>query len=229
MKKALNVIKNVLVWLIIISAVSFMLFTLFSVLVFDKENISIFGYKFFIVQSDSMSATDFRTGDLIISKNVDPEQLSAGDIITFISENPSSRGETVTHKIRDKGVNDEGKPGFITYGTTTDSNDEALVTYDHIIGRYTGKLSGAGAFFAYLKTTPGYITCVVVPFTVLILYYGIKVVILFRRYKKEQTAEIEAERQKLDMERKESEKRLKELKELEEKLKREQEHNADNE
>ncbi len=35
---------------------------------FDRADRSLFGYKAFIVLSDSMSATDFSAGDLVLSK-----------------------------------------------------------------------------------------------------------------------------------------------------------------
>ena len=100
MKKALNVVKNILVWLIVAVAVFMMIFTVVSVNFFDKNDRNIFGYKFFIVQTDSMSATDFDAGDIIISKNVDITTIKEGDIITFISESSNNYGETVTHKVR---------------------------------------------------------------------------------------------------------------------------------
>ena len=59
MKKTLNVIKNVLVWLIVAMAVFMMIFTVVSVTTFDRRDRSLFGYQAFIVLSDSMSKTDF--------------------------------------------------------------------------------------------------------------------------------------------------------------------------
>ena len=79
MKKAWNIIKNILVWLILIAAIGMMIFTIFSVNTFDQSHRSIFGYKFFIVRSDSMSATDFDAGDIIFVKEVDPATLQEGE------------------------------------------------------------------------------------------------------------------------------------------------------
>ena len=81
MKKALNIIKNFLVVLIGIFVVSMMIFTIVSVSTFDRTDSSMFGYKAFIVLSDSMSATDFDAGDLVLTKEVDPATLQQGDII----------------------------------------------------------------------------------------------------------------------------------------------------
>ena len=63
----------------------------------------------------------------------------------------------MTHKIRRLTKTADGSPGFVTYGTTTDTDDEAIVTYPYVLGKYTGKLPKVGTFFTFLKTTQGYI------------------------------------------------------------------------
>ena len=218
MKKALNIISTVLVRALVVATVGMMIFTLISVNTFDQANRSIFGYKFFIVRSDSMSATDFDAGDIVFVKNVDPATLQAGDIIAFTSQNSHNFGETVTHKIREITTDANGDPAFITYGTTTDTNDEAAVTYPYVLGKYTGKIPNVGTFFQFLKTTPGYILCIFVPFLLIILYQGFQCIQLFRRYKKEQMEELEAERAKIEEERRQSMEMMKELQALKEQL-----------
>ena len=215
-KKIFEVTKTVLVWVVVAFAVLMMIFTLVSVNMFDQNERNIFGYKFFVVRSDSMAATDFKAGDIVISKVVDTTTLKEGDIITFISENPDNYGETVTHKIRDVTTDQYGSVAFVTYGTTTGEDDEALATY--VVGKYVGKLAGLGAFFLFLKTTPGYIICILVPFLLLILSQGINTIRLFRTYKKEQMDEMNAEKAKIEAERAESQRMMAELLELKKQL-----------
>ena len=214
MKKALSILSTVLVWVLVVATVGIMAFTIFSVSTFDQANRSIFGYKFFIVTSDSMKATDFDAGDIVFVKNVDPATLKEGDIIAFTSQDSDNWGETVTHKIRKIVTDASGSPAFVTYGTTTDTNDESLVTYPYVLGKYTGNLPKLGTFFWFLKTTPGYILCIFVPFLLLILYQGFQCVQLFRRYKKEQMEELDAERAKIEEERRQTMEMMKELQAL---------------
>lgn len=218
MKKALNIVKNILVWIIVVFAVLMMIFTVVSVNTFDRSDRNLFGYKAFIVLSDSMKATDFDAGDLVLVKEVDPSTLKEGDIISYTSQNTSNFGETVTHKIRMITTDQNGQPGFITYGTTTNTDDETVVTYDYVLGKYQTRLKGVGSFFQFLKTTPGYICCIFVPFALLILVQGINCIRLFKRYKMEQYKEIEDERTKLEQERAESQKMMSELLELKKQL-----------
>ena len=63
----------------------------------------------------------------------------------------------------------------------------------------------------FLKTTPGYIVCILIPFLLLILIQGINCIRLFRRYKLEQMAEMKEERAKIEEERAESQKMMAEL------------------
>ncbi len=209
MKKFLNVLWTIFVVIVVIIAVGMMIFTIVSVNTFDRTNRDIFGYKFFISQSDSMSATHFNAGDIVIVQEVDVFSLKEGDVITFISQSAGSYGQTVTHMIREVKKDGEGGVGFVTYGTTTNTDDEALATI--IIGKYVGRIPYVGKFFVFLKTTPGYILCILVPFLILIISQIISTVRLFRKYKREQTAEIEAERAKLEAEREENKRMMAEL------------------
>lgn len=214
MKKAFSIMKTTFVWLMVLLAVSMMIFTVISCTTFNRNDRSLFGYKMYIVNSDSMSATDFSAGALIFVKEVDPTTLKEGDIITFMSQDTNSFGETVTHKIRKLTTDAEGNPGFITYGTTTNTDDEIIVTHPYVLGQYKHQIPGLGSFFNFMKTTPGYFLCIFTPFILIILYEGIKFFNLFRRYRKEQMEQMQAEREKIETEKLETAKMLEELKAL---------------
>lgn len=214
MKKVLQIAKTVAVWGVVAVAVSMMIFTFVSVSTFDRADRNLFGYKAFIVLSDSMSATDFDAGDIVFVKEVDPSTLKVGDIIAFRSQDPDNYGETVTHKIRELTTDKNGNPAFTTYGTTTDTNDKYPVGYAYVLGKYQFRLPKIGSFFNFLKTTPGYIICIFLPFLILVLVQGFNCIQLFRRYKMEQMQEIEAEKREIEEERRRSAEMLKELQEL---------------
>ena len=164
MKKILNIIKNVIIWGVMILAVCMMVFTIISVTTFNRNDRKLFGYKAYVVTSDSMSKTDFDAGDLILVKAVDPATLKEGDVITYMSQNPENFGETITHKIRSLTTDASGNPGFVTYGTTTDTDDATIVTYPYVVGRYEKAIPNVGTFFNFLKTTQGYFVCIFIPF-----------------------------------------------------------------
>ena len=211
MRKTLDIIKKVFAIVVAVIAVCVMIFTVISVTTFNRNDRNLLGYKLFIVLSDSMKATDFASGDIVVVKSVDPTTLKEGDIIAYTSQNPDNFGETVTHKIRRKAVDANGDAGFITYGTTTNTDDEIVVTYPYINGKYMFHLPKVGTFFYFLKSTPGYIICIVIPFLLLIGMQGLNTVKLFRRYRREQLEAMEAERAKLEAERKQAEDMMAEL------------------
>lgn len=207
----MKILKNIFVWLIVALTAAMMIFTVVSVSTFDRSDRNLFGYKAFIVLSDSMKATDFSAGDLVLVKKVDPSTLQEGDIIAYTSQNTANYGATVTHKIRKLTTDANGEPGFITYGTTTDTDDETVVTYPYVLGKYSSHIPKVGTFFQFLKTTPGYIVCILVPFLLLILLEGIRCIRLFRKYKAEQQAELQAERDKIEADRAETQRMMQEL------------------
>lgn len=214
MKKTLNILKNIFTWLIVIVAVGMMIFTIVSVMTFDRVDRNILGYRAFIVLSDSMSTSNINAGDLILSKEVDPYTLQPGDIISYQSTNSENYGEVITHKIRsivDAAETGTGYPGFITYGTTTDTDDEGIVNFSQVLGKHSVTLHGVGTFFQFLKTVPGYIVCILVPFLILIILQGINSIKLFKKYKKEQEAELNEERERIENERKETQEQSKQL------------------
>lgn len=210
-EKVLNIIKNVVTWLVVAAAVAMMIFTIISATTLDRNNRSLFGKKMFIVNSDSMKATDFAAGDLIFVKEVDPSTLKEGDIISYTSTNTENFGELITHKIKKLTVTASGEPGFITYGTTTGEEDKTIVTYPYIVGKYTSKIAKMGYFFQFLKTTPGYIVCILVPFMLLIISQAWTSIKLFKQYKAEQNAALEEEKSKIAAEKEETQRMMAEL------------------
>lgn len=220
-KKISNIIWRGTTWVLVTVTVFMMAFTVVTVATVNKNERSIFGIRFYIVQTDSMSLSDnnrdmsvhFNAGDIVmIQKAHDPTSLQAGDIIAFMSTNSVSYGETVTHMIREVKTNEEGRVlGYVTYGTNTGTNDESLVEPEYILGQYAGKLPVVGRFFAFIKTTTGYVICILIPFLLLILHNGINVIRLFRKYKGEQIAAMQVKKEQLAKERSENQRMMAEL------------------
>lgn len=240
LRKIMDNSMKVISWILVAFTVFIMLFTIITVTTVDKNDRSIFGHKFYIVQTDSMSKSEnnadmdvhFNAGDIVIIKNLDDKekhQLKAGDVISFMSTNADSYGETITHMIYEVKTTDGKFEGYTTYGTNTGAIDSATVTPEYILGKYTGKLPGVGNFFAFVKSTPGYIVCILIPFLLLILYNGTSVIRLFRKYKKEQTEALDAEKKQIEEERAENQRMMAELLELKAQLTKQAEEKSSTE
>lgn len=87
-----------------------------------------------------------------------------------------------------------------------------------MLGKYENCIPKVGKFFNFLKTTPGYFYCILIPFMVLILMQAIDSINLFRKYKEEQKAELQAQRDEIAREKAESKRMIEELMKLKEEL-----------
>ena len=230
-KKILSISKTVFTWAVVAFAVFMMILTLFNAFALDKNERSFLGTRFYIVQTDSMSKSEnnkdmdvhFNAGDIIFAKKpksqADINELKPGDIISFISSNPDSWGETITHMIHDVIEDENGNVvEIITFGTNTGAIDEEPVDPNFVLGKYKGKIPKVGTFFAFMRTTPGYICCILVPFLFIIIYNLTNVISLFKKYKSEQNAALKEERAQLDKDREENQRMMAELLALKAKL-----------
>ncbi len=228
-RKSIKLVASILVWLIVAFAIFMTVFTIVTVSTVDKNERTVFGYRFYIVLSDSMSKSEnnkdmdvhFNAGDIVIIKKVeDPTAFDRGDIIAFISMNDDTHGKTVTHMIDSVITNPKtgAVTGYKTYGTNTGAIDEAVVQPSYILGVYSGKLPYVGTFFNFIRTTAGYIVCILIPFLLLIIYNLWNIISVFRKYKAEQRAIMDAEKAEIAEERRRNEEMLRQLQELQAKL-----------
>lgn len=186
MKK--NIIEktlNIFAWFIFAIAIVTAILSVFSSFSGEKNGKDIFGVKFLIVASDSMSKSPlsknepifFDAGDIVIIKSaVKNQEYKAGDVISFLSRNPDSYGKTLTHKIREVNYSSSGQLiSYTTYGINTGVNDRDVVSPDTIIGEYVGKIPKFGTLFSYLKTPLGYYLSILTPSVLLIIFFSIKI------------------------------------------------------
>ena len=125
------------------------------------------GYTPMIVLTDSMYP-DIKSGDLIIAKTIEADQVQVGDVITFYD--PASKNNAVvTHKVVEL-TEVEGELAFITQGVANNAPDEVPVPAENLIGVYQTRIAGVGHVAMFMQTTPGLILCVGVPLLLLIGY-----------------------------------------------------------
>lgn len=130
-------------------------------LIHPQEVPGFFGYKPFIVLSGSMK-DEINSGDLVITKECDPNSLKAGDIISF-KENEI----VVTHRISRIFI-ENGKKRFITKGDNNDEEDLGYVLPENVEGVYLRKISGLGNVAMFLQTPIGIIVALSIPLAILI-------------------------------------------------------------
>lgn len=136
---------------------------------FTSEEVpSVAGKLPLIVLTDSMYPV-IQSGDLIICRTAQPEEIEAGDVIAFFD--PAGNGTTiVTHRVLEVTELD-GQTAWRTKGDNNNTEDRLLVTGEKLVAVYEGtRLAGFGNVALFMQTTPGLIVCVVCPILLLVGY-----------------------------------------------------------
>ena len=134
----------------------------------NKDEVpSVGGVLPLIVLTDSMYPV-IHSGDLIICRTQEPEEVAVGDVIAFFD--PAGSGTSiVTHRVTEVTTEDGGL-AFRTKGDANNVEDMALVPAENLVAVYRSRIPGAGNIAMFMQTTAGLIVCVVLPFVLLVGY-----------------------------------------------------------
>ena len=129
--------------------------------VMQQQNKSLNGYRLFGVLTNSMVSPDntikkggFRSGDIILTKEMDPQAIKVGDVITYRpSTNPTNEStNNLTHrvvKINDHLGNEEGI-FFITRGDAN-KTDDMPISSEALVGKEIFVIPKLGGVLAFVK------------------------------------------------------------------------------
>ena len=138
-----------------------------------------------IVLTDSMYP-EIKSGDVIVCREVDPEDIEVGDVISFYD--PAGNGTSIlTHRVVEI-VEQDGSRYFRTKGDFNNIEDKDLVPAEDLIGLYKSRIPAAGHVAMFMQSTPGLILCVVLPIVLLVAYDFIR----RRLYEKNQKTDTDA-------------------------------------
>lgn len=110
------------------------------------------GLQVFTVLSGSMEPT-YHTGSLIYVKDVDPMDIAAGQVITFLLDEDT----VATHRVVEV-VPDENDPTVVRFRTKGDANnaeDGSLVHYKNVLGTPIFSIPQLGYLANYIQSPPG--------------------------------------------------------------------------
>ena len=135
---------SILLYIIIIPIIIFNFTLIIKSFINPNETPDFFGLKSFVIVSKSMEPT-IMTGDAILVKKVQQEELKINDIISFQDENSVN-----THRIIEI-TQENGVTKYTTKGDNNKNPDKEKVTYDKIEGKYQFKINGFGKVTEILK------------------------------------------------------------------------------
>jgi len=138
MRKALQITGQVLFYIFVIYSIAY----LASEAISPSKTMAFFGYKSFIVVTQSMEP-DINRGDWIVVIKSKPEQLEIGEAITFYTYlRLIDDYDYVTHYLVDIDVNQDNEKVYITQGVnqpidrwTDENGDPKDILYEDIVGR----------------------------------------------------------------------------------------------
>ena len=150
-KKVKRIIINILLGL----TISLVLFTIISVFFFNNKDAHFFGYKPYIISSESMEPIYQKHCIVIIKKNT-YDQVKEKDLIAFKAEKIG--GKPAFHRVIE--VTPEG---FVTKGDANQLQDEQVVNRDAFLGREVFHTNAIAKIFPLTQTTQGLILLIGTP------------------------------------------------------------------
>ncbi len=205
-KKALNIVVDAIVLIILAIAIIFAVSMISSRASGYEGYTVIFGKSYLAVQTNSMAGDgedNFSAGDLIIIRTVDTEEaqsLEEGTIITFRTTEITEDDHYVlnTHRIQQS-----NNGWYVTHGDNNPDGVTETVLADNVVGVYEGKIEGLGNFVLFMSSFGGFCTFVLVPSLLVVIYFAVNLVLVIKKEKAKQTAESAIENEKLKAEEKE--------------------------
>lgn len=162
---AINKIKKageVLVVIALIAGIGLAAFSLIN----SRQNrdVNVLGYRMFIVLSGSMNP-EFDTGSVVFVRDINPENIEVGDILTFKGE--SRTANTTTHRVVD--IHDDDGLNFTTRGDANEINDPNRLYPENVVGKVTLSVPYLGYLLKFAGSPTGRYFLIVLPCMILIL------------------------------------------------------------
>lgn len=222
-KSVFKIIANVISWtvlvLLILVAIFLLYLTIASKIYASKGMDFEPKYSLYTIISPSMEP-NLRVYDVIVDQRVDSvNDIQIGDVITFISTSSISSNKTITHRVIDIIIDENGNYQYKTKGDNNLSPDMAYAEYNNIIGKVIFKIPQLGRIQFFLANQGGWLVAIVIPALVIIIKDIMKI---FKLAKVNQKADTIVNNKALEEEKKKEQKVLeaKRKKKLQEKLKK---------
>lgn len=165
-QKKLNILVTALVVL------SALICVLLMGRIVQGKDAALFGFRFCSVLTGSMEPT-IPVGATVVIREVDPNTLQEGDVITFVSRESSIYGNYNTHRIISVEQDAAGERCFITRGDANNAQDALPVQAADVQGKmvFCVRTDVFSNIWKFLCTKAGFFTVIVLPMMVLTGYF----------------------------------------------------------
>ena len=155
----------------ILNAISYFIVMVVVILAFLTVGIKLFGINVYTVLSSSMEP-NYKVGSLIYVKEIDPNTLKKGDVITY----KLSNNMNATHRIVEI-FKDSDSTLFRTKGDANLIPDEVLVKDENIIGKPIFNIPYLGYITTFIQTKVGKTIAILVGTFLVTIVFLIDIVI----------------------------------------------------
>lgn len=146
---------------------------------FTGKEPTLFGYRSYVVITDSMTGT-YDKGDVILVKVLDAEELEKDpsaikeeDVITFVAPEGfgAVEGYTVTHRIIEGPYKGEDGRWYVrTKGDAVQTADSVPVPLDNVTGLVKGKSEALAKLQTVLKSKTGFMFVIIIPLVLIAVW-----------------------------------------------------------
>lgn len=174
-RRVTNIILVIIVYNIVLLTISY---------INKITNVNIFGYKAYIITTNSMEPK-IKVGDIVIAKTVKEKDLKSGDVITFWQDH-----EVITHRIV-RIEEGEDNNYYITKGDNNNIEDSKKVAYEQIEGKSILTIPYLGKFVGILENR--------IIFLIILL---VLLILCFLKIQREEKRDSRREKKKIEEEKK---------------------------
>ena len=178
--KAVKIIVNVLVCIVIILATCITLITISS----QKNGYFRIFKSIPLTMKDSSMEPTIKKGSLIITKEYKNNDIKEGDVISYRSIDENNTLEIKTGRVKTIITINE-QTTYITEFDNKEYTDSEQVNSKNVISIWNGKkVSTLGSIIDFLNTKVGFFICIIVPLALLFIYQLYKFIMLVIDYRK---------------------------------------------
>ena len=166
--KIIKILINILVVFVCLIAF-FLLYYIISAQIHSNDENYKPSISLYTIVSPSMDPV-IKVYDVVVNKKVkSPNEISVGDIITYVSTNPTSEGMTITHRVIEVEGSSEGQYAYRTQGDNNSAPDATYVTFDNVIGKEIIIIPSLGKLQFLLANKKGWLFLLLIPIGIYIL------------------------------------------------------------
>ena len=162
-KKYYKVLKVVLEALIFIVLVGFVLSVFLQR--FSNNKLSIFNYRMFTVISGSMEPK-YKIGDVLIAKEVEPEDIKVGDTISYLGTRNSFKDKVITHQV--VGIEKVDNKIYFRAKGLANMVEDPIVSSDQLYGKVIYKSLIVSFIYKIVSTSIGFYLFIIIPVLIII-------------------------------------------------------------